>query len=125
VINITEEIGEDSGSTETGYSENNSKYQSPNRGEHYHYYPPRKLYRSTRNKWLGGVCGGLAEYYDHDPTLIRILWVALTLVSMGAGIIAYILLWIFIKKYPTYYQLPVQPTGRGKKAVHYHYYYDR
>lgn len=125
MINITdEEVGRNSVSTENASNRTESSYPPQSRGDHYHYYPQRKLYRSTRDKWIAGVCGGLAEYYNQDPTLVRILWVALILISAGAGIIAYLLFWIFIKKYPSYYQLPVQPPGRRKKAVHYHYYYD-
>lgn len=57
-------------------------------------YPPqRKLARSTSNKVLAGVCGGLAEYLNMDATLVRVLWVVLTLVTGGGiGIIAYIIL---------------------------------
>ncbi len=55
----------------------------------------KKLYRS-KNKILGGVCAGIGEYFDVDPTVIRILWVIGTLISMGIGIIAYILCWILI-----------------------------
>lgn len=83
----------------------------------YHYYPPRKLYRSTRDKWLGGVCGGIAEHYNMDPVLVRLLWIVVTIFSVGLGIIAYILFWIFVKKYPDYYSLPTRTS-----AVHYHYH---
>jgi phage shock protein C len=55
----------------------------------------KKLYRSKKNRMLGGVCGGIAEYLDTDPTLIRILWVLGSLL-WGAGILAYILCWIII-----------------------------
>ncbi|MFC1564325.1 PspC domain-containing protein [candidate division KSB1 bacterium] len=54
----------------------------------------RPLYRSLTNRMLGGVCGGLAEYFSIDPTIIRILFVASTFV--GIGIIAYIVCWIII-----------------------------
>ena len=83
----------------------------------YNYYPPRKLYRSTRDKWLGGVCGGIAEYYNTDPKLVRLLWIVVTIVSVGLGILAYILFWIFVERYPSYYIPPAQPS-----AVHYHYH---
>ncbi|UCG70473.1 MAG: PspC domain-containing protein [Thermoplasmata archaeon] len=88
-----------------------------------YYYRPRKLYRSTRDKWIAGVCGGIAERYDHDPTLIRILWIVLTIFVFPAGIIAYILLWIFIKKYPSYYTIAPPIPPEGVESVHYHYYY--
>jgi phage shock protein PspC (stress-responsive transcriptional regulator) len=54
----------------------------------------RKLYRSRTDRVLGGVCGGLAEFLDVDPILIRVAWVAMALLK-GFGIILY-LLWIFV-----------------------------
>jgi phage shock protein PspC (stress-responsive transcriptional regulator) len=50
--------------------------------------------RSTTDRKLAGVCGGLAQYFGMDATLVRVLWVVLTLVSFGAGIVGYILLWV-------------------------------
>ncbi len=91
----------------------------------YGYYSPhpyRKLYRSTRDKWIGGVCGGIAEYYHMDPILVRLLWIVVTIFSMGAGIIGYILFWIFVKKYPVYYISPAVETTSGSGRVHYHYH---
>ncbi|MDP2665897.1 MAG: PspC domain-containing protein [Candidatus Diapherotrites archaeon] len=55
----------------------------------------KRLYRST-NRMLGGVCAGIAEYVNTDPTLIRLLWVVFTFVSMGAGILLYLAAWIII-----------------------------
>ncbi len=57
----------------------------------------KKLYRTEKNKVLGGVCGGLAEYFDVDPTLVRLLWVAFTL-AFGGGLLAYIIFWIVVPK---------------------------
>jgi phage shock protein PspC (stress-responsive transcriptional regulator) len=62
-----------------------------------------KLYRSTSDKMLGGVAGGLAEYFDIDSTIVRVLFVVLTLVG-GGGILAYIILWIVVPEKP--YQIP-------------------
>lgn len=62
--------------------------------------PIKRLYRSGKDKILGGVCGGIAEYLRVDPTLIRLLWVVGTLISMGAGILAYIIAWIIIPRNP-------------------------
>jgi len=56
----------------------------------------RRLTRSTTNKVIAGVCGGLAEYFDVDPTLIRVLAVVAGI--MGWGVIAYIVLWIAAPK---------------------------
>ena len=50
----------------------------------------KKLYRSERNRMIAGVCGGLAEYWDMDPTIIRLLWVLVSLI-VGSGILLYIL----------------------------------
>ena len=49
----------------------------------------KKLYRSRTDKKLSGVCGGLAEYLNVDPTIIRLIWVLVTLCA-GAGLVAYI-----------------------------------
>ena len=49
----------------------------------------KRLYKSATDKKLCGVCGGIAEYFDMDPTLVRLAWVAFTLLG-GSGIIAYI-----------------------------------
>jgi len=49
----------------------------------------KKLYRSRTDKKLSGVCGGLAEYLNVDPTVIRLIWVLVTLCA-GAGLVAYI-----------------------------------
>jgi phage shock protein PspC (stress-responsive transcriptional regulator) len=59
---------------------------------------PKKLYRSNK-KWLAGVCAGVAEYLNLDPTIIRVLWVILSLIY-GIGILAYIIAWIMIPKNP-------------------------
>jgi phage shock protein C len=50
--------------------------------------------RSLADRKIAGVCGGLARYFDLDPTLVRVLWVVLTIVSFGAGVIGYLLLWL-------------------------------
>lgn len=55
----------------------------------------KRLYRSTKDKMLGGVCGGIAEYFDVDPTLVRLAWILLTL-AWGAGLILYIIAWIIV-----------------------------
>jgi phage shock protein C len=55
----------------------------------------RKLYRSRKNKVLGGVCGGLGEYFDIDPSLIRLLWVFVVLMG-GSGVLIYIILWVIL-----------------------------
>ncbi len=49
----------------------------------------KRLYRSEENSKLLGVCGGIAEYFDIDPTVVRIIWI-LSLCFFGSGVIAYI-----------------------------------
>ncbi|MBW2980084.1 PspC domain-containing protein [Candidatus Woesearchaeota archaeon] len=56
----------------------------------------KRLYRSKKNRVLAGVCSGIGEYLEVDPTVVRLIWVILTLVSFGVGILAYILAWIII-----------------------------
>jgi phage shock protein C len=54
---------------------------------------PRRLTRSNRNKMIAGVCGGLAEYLDMDPTVVRVLYVLVSILSAAfPGIVAYIVL---------------------------------
>ncbi len=56
----------------------------------------KKLYRSKKERMIGGVCGGIGEFLEIDPTVIRVIWAFLTILSIGVGIIAYILAWIII-----------------------------
>lgn len=60
----------------------------------------KKLYLSESDKKFGGVCGGIGEYFDKDPTLIRILFVLLVFFSFGFGIIAYLAMWLIIPRKP-------------------------
>ena len=53
----------------------------------------KRLYRSNTDKMLGGVCGGLGDYLNTDPTLIRLVFLVLFLV-FGSGPLIYIILWI-------------------------------
>lgn len=59
--------------------------------------PPRgtRLMRSSRNRLIGGVCGGIAEYFNVDPTLVRIIAVILALLP-GPAVLAYLIAWIII-----------------------------
>jgi len=59
----------------------------------------RKLYRSRTNRKLAGVCGGLAQYFNTDATLIRVLFVVLTVLG-GSGILLYLALWIIVPTEP-------------------------
>jgi phage shock protein C len=59
---------------------------------------PHRLMRSRRERMWAGVAGGLAEYFDLDPNLVRVLWVAATILSHGAGVAVYILLWVILPR---------------------------
>ncbi len=61
--------------------------------------PTRKLYRSRSDRKLAGVCGGLAEFFGLDPTLIRVLFVILALAG-GSGIVIYLAMWIMVPNQP-------------------------
>ncbi len=56
----------------------------------------KRLTRSKTNRLLGGVCGGIAEYYGWDPSLVRIGWIVLSFIPAFPGIILYILALIII-----------------------------
>lgn len=72
----------------------------------------RRLYRSKNVKMLGGVAGGIAEYFDIDPVLIRIAFIVL-IFQHGIGVLAYIILWIIVPKSP----VEVAVSGAGATAV--------
>jgi phage shock protein C len=61
--------------------------------------PTRKLYRSKTNRQLAGVCGGLAEHFNLDATLIWVLFVLLAVLG-GSGLVLYVAMWIIIPKEP-------------------------
>ena len=60
----------------------------------------RKLYRSRRDRWIAGVAGGLAEYFNLDPVVVRILWILLLLPGGLPGLVPYIICWIVIPPEP-------------------------
>lgn len=60
----------------------------------------KRLYRLTRNKMICGVCGGIAEYFNIDPTLVRLGVVLLSLTSWGTGILAYFICSVIIPDEP-------------------------
>lgn len=56
----------------------------------------KPLRRSIDNYQIAGVCGGLAEYMDLDPTLVRVVYVLLSILTAFSGVLVYILLWVLI-----------------------------
>jgi phage shock protein C len=69
----------------------------------------KKLFRSYKDKMLAGVAGGLAEYFAIDPTLVRIIFVV-SLFAGGAGVVAYIILWIVVPEEPYAFATPGPQT---------------
>jgi len=59
----------------------------------------KRIYRSGKEKILGGVCGGLGEYFNIDPTIVRLLWILFCLV-WGIGILFYFIAWFIIPRNP-------------------------
>lgn len=59
----------------------------------------KKLYLSDTDRKIGGVCGGLGEYFDKDPILFRILFIFVTLI-FGSGILLYLIMWLIIPRKP-------------------------
>jgi phage shock protein C len=60
----------------------------------------RKLYRSRTNRQVAGVCGGPAQYFNLDATLIRILFVVLAVLG-GSGLLVYVAMWIIVPNEPS------------------------
>jgi phage shock protein C len=59
----------------------------------------RKLYRSRKDRKLGGVCGGLAQYVNVDATAIRVIFVVLAVLG-GSGLVIYLAMWILVPPEP-------------------------
>lgn len=60
---------------------------------------PKRLYRSRTNVMLGGVCAGLADYFNMDPTVMRLIFVLLALLG-GHGLLLYLILWLVVPQQP-------------------------
>jgi phage shock protein C len=75
-------------------------------------FDQKKLYKSRRNRFIDGVCGGIAEYFDVDPTIVRLLWVIITLLG-GAGFVLYIIAMIIMPVNPEhlFFPLGMAPPG--------------
>ncbi len=60
----------------------------------------KRLTRSRNDRWLAGVCGGIANYFGWDPAIVRLVYLLLTLCTAFSGIIAYIILCICMPEEP-------------------------
>ncbi len=72
---------------------------------------PKRLTRSTTDKWLGGVCGGLAEYTGVDATLIRIITIVLIVLGIGTTVLVYLAAWLLMPQGVTNQPYPPAPGG--------------
>jgi phage shock protein C len=70
----------------------------------------KKLYRSQKDRMIAGVAGGVAEYFNVDPTLIRLAFVLLLLWG-GGGILLYIIMWIVVPEEPVGMDVPPPPPS--------------
>jgi len=73
--------------------------------------PVKRLMRSSRDKKIGGVCAGLADYFDLDPTIVRVVWL-LAIFLGGTGFLLYLVLWIVLPLAPAsvYVGVPTTPA---------------
>lgn len=69
----------------------------------------KRLYRSSKERMLGGVCGGLGEYFGIDPTLVRLIYIVLTFL-LPFFILIYLVLWLVIPQAP-------EPVGAASEQV--------
>ncbi|MFA6351558.1 MAG: PspC domain-containing protein [Bacteroidales bacterium] len=53
----------------------------------------RRIHRSNSNKVIAGVCGGLGEYFNIDPVIVRVIW-AISILALGIGLLLYLVCWI-------------------------------
>ena len=60
----------------------------------------KRLYRSSENRVFAGICGGLGEYFDVDPTVVRVVYVLLSLLTAFMGVLLYIILLFVIPNRP-------------------------
>ena len=84
----------------------------------------KRLTRSKSDKLIGGVCGGLGEYFDLDPTLIRLAFALLIIFGVGSPILFYVLLWIIMPAGPkktmlieSYESTPTGSTTASKSEM--------
>lgn len=77
----------------------------------------RRLYRSRRDRVIGGVCGGLGGYFNVDPSILRVVWL-LTVLLGGTGLLAYLISWIIIpESYPENDPGPIERNVDSHKLL--------
>lgn len=61
---------------------------------------PKRLYRSRKEKVIAGVCGGIAEYFNIDPTFVRLIFIVFCFLGLGLSLIVYLIAWAIIPVAP-------------------------
>ena len=74
----------------------------------------KRLYRSRIDRMIAGICGGLAKYFDIDPTIVRVLFVVSIFIG-GGGIVAYIILWIVVPEEQLIFQSAAPDSQTNQK----------
>jgi len=69
---------------------------------------PKRLYRTPQHKMIAGVCGGIAEYFNIDPVIVRLIFVVLLFPGGLPGLLPYIVLWVVV---------PVKPESGERTTV--------
>jgi len=93
-IDMVNEIVEVMGTPED-FAEEEGEEEQPSSAESKR---KRRLYRDPDHRVLGGVCGGLSAYFNMDPVILRIIFAVVILATSGAGLLAYLILWIAVPK---------------------------
>jgi len=86
----------------------NEEIQNPSQTES----GQRRLYRSASSRYVAGVCGGMAEYFNIDPMVVRVIWF-FSVFFHGAGVLAYIAAWIIVPENPRAVTAPPQPRTQN------------
>jgi phage shock protein C len=77
----------------------------------------RRLYKSDRDRVIAGVAGGVAEYLDVDPAIVRIIWALLALITGGIFFVLYIVMWIVVPQEPASGEVPAGDAATPGSAA--------
>jgi phage shock protein PspC (stress-responsive transcriptional regulator) len=77
----------------------------------------RRLYKSPTERVISGVAGGVAEYLDVDPSIVRVVWALLALITGGVFLVLYIVMWIVVPEVPEGPEVPFTPGEGGPEAI--------
>lgn len=75
----------------------------------------KKLFRSRKDKWVGGVCGGIGKFFGMDPTIWRLIFIFGVIFGMGSFLLIYIIMWITVPREKIEESNPVENQEETKK----------